>query len=150
MPRFWSVDEAWATAGSSPELEREFRRSLADEVAIDFPSMCGPISRMRAGFGATVDAAPMVTRVRLSPRQATAGTKVPLDVLLRRICGACGGRGETWSASCEACHGTGHATERYPLTVTVPAGVEDGARFSFSLAHPRGHRAHVEVHIAVS
>jgi hypothetical protein len=41
------------------------------------------------------------------------------------------------------------ATERYPLTLTVPAGVVHGARFSFSVSHPRGHRAHVEVRVAV-
>ena len=47
------------------------------------------------------------------------------------------------------CHGSGYATERYPLTVTVPAGVVDGARFSFHLTHPSGLGAQVEVHVAV-
>lgn len=147
--RYWSVDEAWTAAESSPELERELRRSLSDEVAIDFPSMRGPITRMRASFGDTIDTLPLVAHVRLSPRQAVQGTKVPLDVPLSRACGGCGGRGETWSAACTPCEGTGVATERYPLTLTVPAGVADGARFSFSVAHPRGHRAFVEVRVAV-
>ena len=44
MPRYWSVDEAWTAVESSPELDRELRQSLGDEVAIDFPSMRGPIS----------------------------------------------------------------------------------------------------------
>ena len=66
MPRYWSVDEAWTAAESSPEFDRELRRSLGDEVAIDFPSMRGPISRMRAGFGEAVDEAPLVARVTLS------------------------------------------------------------------------------------
>jgi hypothetical protein len=149
MPRYWSVDEAWTAVESSPELDRELRQSLGDEVAIDFPSMRGPIARMRAGFGETVDEAPLVARVTLSARQAYAGTKVPLDVPLRRPCERCGGRGGTWQVTCTPCEGTGYATERYPLTVTVPAGVVDGARFSFSLAHPRGLRSHVEVRIAV-
>ncbi len=83
MPRYWSVDEAWTAAESSPEFDRELRRSLGDEVAIDFPSMRGPITRMRAGFGDAVDEAPLVARVTLSARQAQAGTKVPLDVPLR-------------------------------------------------------------------
>ena len=149
MSRYWSVDEAWTAAESSPELERELRRSLADEVAIDFPSMRGPISRMRASFGDTVDATPLVAHVQLSPRQAVHGIKVPLDVPLTRACARCGGRGETWSTSCTPCEGTGVATERYPLTLTVPAGVVHGARFAFSVSHPRGHRAHVEVRVAV-
>ena len=149
MSRYWSVDEAWTAAESSPELERELRQKLADEVAIDFPSMRGPISRMRASFGDTVDATPLVAHVRLSPRQAFQGAKVPLDVPLTRACAGCGGRGESWSAACHPCHGTGVATERYPLTLTVPAGVIDGARFAFSVSHPRGHRAHIEVRVAV-
>jgi hypothetical protein len=147
--RYWSVDEAWTAAESSPELERELRRSLSDEVAIDFPSMRGPITRMRASFGDFIDTLPLVAHVRLSPRQAVQGAKVPLAVPLSRACGGCGGRGETWSAACTPCEGTGVATERYPLTLTVPAGVADGARFSFSVAHPRGHRAYVEVRVAV-
>jgi hypothetical protein len=149
MSRYWSVDEAWTAAESSPELERELRQKLADEVAIDFPSMRGPISRMRASFGDTVEATPLVAHVRLTPRQAFLGAKVPLDVPLTRACSGCGGRGESWSAACRPCHGTGVATERYPLTLTVPAGVIDGARFAFSVSHPRGHRAHIEVRVAV-
>ncbi len=149
MSRYWSVDEAWTAAESSPELERELRQKLADEVAIDFPSMRGAIVRMRAAFGDTVEATPLVAHVRLSPRQAFLGAKVPLDVPLSRACPGCGGRGESWSASCAPCEGTGLTTGRYPLTLTVPAGVVDGARFSFSVAHPRGHRAHVEVRVAV-
>ena len=66
MSRYWGVDEAWTAAESSPELERELRQKLADEVAIDFPSMRGPIVRMRAAFGDTVDVTPLVAHVRLS------------------------------------------------------------------------------------
>jgi hypothetical protein len=149
MPRYWSVDEAWTAVESSPEFDRELRRSLGDEVAIDFPSMRGPITRMRAGFGEAVDEAPIVARVTLSPRQALAGVKVPLDVPVRRPCLRCNGRGGTWRVTCAPCAGSGYATERFPLTVTVPARVADGARFSFHLTHPDGRRAQVEVRVAV-
>lgn len=149
MSRFWSIAEAWTAWPPSPEIDREIRRSLSDDVAIDFPSMSGPIGRMRADFGDTVDAPFVVARVALSVRQATAGARVPLDVPLPRTCPGCGGRGESWEASCAPCGGSGHATEHYPVTVTVPAGVEDGARFAFSIAHPRGPRAQIEVRVAV-
>lgn len=149
MPRYWSVDEAWTATEHSPEFDRELRRSLGDEVAIDFPSMRGPVARMRAGFGEGVDEAPLVARITLSAQQAHAGAKVPLDVPLKRPCGTCRGRGGTWRVTCTPCDGTGFATERYPLTVTVPAGVADGARFAFSLSHPRGLRSQVEVRVAV-
>lgn len=149
MPRYWSVDEAWTAADHSPELEREIGRSLSDEVAIDFPSMRGTVGRMRAWFGDAVEAEPLVAVVQLSPRQAGTGVKVPLEVPLARTCAGCGGRGESWNARCAPCEGTGTTLERYPLTLSVPAGVVDGARFAFSVAHPRGHRAHVEVRVAV-
>ncbi len=136
-------------ADHSPELEREIGQSLSDEVAIDFPSMRGPINRMRAGFGDTVESEPLVARVQLSPRQAGLGVKVPIDVPLSRACVGCGGRGESWNSSCDPCEGTGATIERYPLILTVPAGVVDGASFAFSVAHPRGHRAFVEVRVAV-
>jgi hypothetical protein len=147
--RYWSVDEAWTASEHSPDLEREIGRSLSDEIAIDFPSMRGLIGRMRAGFGDTVEAEPLVAVVRLSARQAVAGVRIPIEVPLSRACAGCGGRGESWNAACPGCEGSGATTERYPLVVTVPAGVADGARFAFSVAHPRGHRAHVEVRVAV-
>lgn len=149
MSRYWNVAEATTVSDPSPEFEREVDRTLADEVAIDFPSMAGPIGRMRAGFGDTVEAPPLVAHVALSARQADAGVRVPIDVPLARTCPGCGGRGESWSRACGPCDGSGVATERYPLTLTVPAGVADGARFAFSVVHPRGHRAHVEVRVAV-
>ncbi|MGE3473744.1 MAG: hypothetical protein AB7O28_25600 [Vicinamibacterales bacterium] len=149
MPRYWSVADGWSATETSPEFEREIGRTLSDEVAIDFPSMLGPIGRMRASFGDTVEAPPLVARLELSPAEAGAGVRVPIDVPLTRACPGCGGRGETWDDACSPCDGTGVATERHPLTVTVPAGVADGARFAFSVAHPRGHRAHVEVRVAV-
>jgi hypothetical protein len=149
MPRYWSVDEAWTAAESSPEFDRELRRSLGDEIAIDFPSMRGPITRMRANFGDAVDEAPLVARVTLSARQAQAGAKVPLDLPLRRACQRCGGRGGTWRVTCAPCAGSGFSIDRYLVTVTVPAGVADGARFAFHVTHPDGRRAQVEVRVAV-
>jgi len=149
MPRYWSIDEAWTATDHSPELERAIGRTLSDEVAIDFPSMHGPIDRMRAGFGETVEAPPLLAVVRLSARQAHAGVTVPIEVPLSRACATCGGRGETWNVACAPCDATGATVDRHPLTLTVPAGVADGAAFAFSLAHPRGHRAHVRVRVAV-
>lgn len=149
MPRHWSVDEAWTAALHSPDFERALGRSLSDEVAIDFPSMHGPIGRMRAGFADTVEAAPLTARIELSGRQARTGVRVPIEVPLARSCTACGGRGETWQQACRPCAGSGATVERFPLTLTVPAGVRDGARFAFSVARPHGHRARVEVRVAV-
>lgn len=149
MPRSWNPSETWSAIETVPDLDWGLARSMADEVAIDFPSMHGPLARMLAGFGDVVEASSHVERVLLSTRQAVAGARLPLEVPLQRTCTVCGGRGETWSDACSPCDGSGLAIERHPLVVTIPAGVRHGARFTFSLSHPRGRRAHVEVHVAV-
>jgi hypothetical protein len=149
MPRSWNPSETWSAIETPADLDWGLARSMANEVAIDFPSMDGPLARMLAGFGDPVEPSSHVERVSLSSRQAIAGTRLPLEVPLQRTCPMCGGRGETWSDACSPCHGSGSAIERHPLVVTIPAGVRHGARFTFSLSHPRGRRAHVEVHVAV-
>ena len=111
--------------------------------------MRGPMSRMRAGFGDAVDEAPLVARVTLSPRQAYAGTGCRSTCRCGARAIVCGGRGGTWRVACTPCHGTGYATERYPLTVTVPAGVADGSQVLLHLTHPSGLGAQVEVRVAV-
>ena len=88
--------------------------------------------------------------ITLSRRQAGAGAAVPLEVPLRSTCRGCGGRGEVWGERCARCDGSGHALRRQTLTVSVPPGVVDGARFSFSVSPPRGPRTRVEVRVAVT
>ncbi len=130
--------------------ERAYRRSFADEVAIDFPAVSDKVDRMRHAFD---EGEAVVEKLRaditLSRRQAGAGAAVPLEVPVRWTCGGCGGRGEVWGDPCARCAGSGHALRRRMLTVSVPAGVVDGARFSFSVSPPRGPRTCVEVRVAV-
>jgi DnaJ-class molecular chaperone len=71
-------------------------------------------------------------------------------VPLRWTCRGCGGRGEVWGDPCAGCEGSGHALRRRMLTVSVPAGVVDGARFSFSVSPPRGPMTRVDVRVAVT
>lgn len=134
----------------SPAVDREFDRSFADEVAIDFPAVGDKVARMRHAFVAsdvTIDW--LRAEIRLSPRQAFAGVAVPIEVPVRSTCRGCGGRGEVWGDACGACEGSGHAFTRQTLTVSVPAGVADGACFTFSVSPPRGPRTRVEVRVAV-
>lgn len=130
--------------------ERAYRRSFADEVAIDFPSSRAAIEFFRRdhvepdGPAATAHA-----EITISAGQAGAGTMVPLEVSVPSTCACCGGRGEVWSEPCEPCHGRGQALQRQRLTVAVPPGVEHGDRFSFNLSAPRGPRTRVDVRVAV-
>lgn len=130
--------------------EQVFRRSLADEVAIDFPSSQAAIEYFRRDH---IEAAPTLVpidaAIAVSSAQAAAGALVPLDVAVPRTCGCCGGRGEVWGEPCAACDGRGHQVHHERLTVAVPRGVADGDRFSFTVQPPRGPRSRVDVRVAV-
>jgi hypothetical protein len=129
---------------------RAFRRSFVDEVAIDFPSSSAAIEFFRRdhvepdGPSRSSDA-----EITISARQAGVGARVPLEVRVLHTCPECGGRGEVWSAPCEPCAGQGHELSFQRLTVSVPAGVVDGDRFSFNVSPPRGPRTRVDVRVTV-
>ena len=151
MKQYWRVDDSWIVVERSSTLDREFDRSFADEVAIDFPAVSDKVERIRDAFvedEAAVDR--FRAEIQLSRLQAGLGAAVPLEVAVRSTCRRCGGRGEVWGESCQPCDGSGHACHRQTLTVSVPAGVAHGARFSFSVSPPRGPRTRVEVHVAVT
>ena len=154
MKNHWRVEDAWIAVERSPGAERELDRSFADEVAIDFPAVTAgsdKVVRMRLAFDeADVTDECLRAEITLSRHQAGAGAAVPLEVPLRWTCKHCGGRGEVWGDRCDGCEGSGHARRRRMLTVSVPAGVVDGARFSFSVTPPRGPRTRVDVRVAVT
>jgi hypothetical protein len=131
--------------------ERAYRRSLSDEVAIDFPSSRAAIELFRRDHGepAGVDRATLA-EITISQCQAGTGTMVPLDVRVPRTCSSCGGRGEVWSESCGHCDGKGQELHTQRLTVSVPRGVTHGDRFSFSVSLARGPRTRVDVRVAVT
>jgi hypothetical protein len=150
VKHFWRVDDSRMTIERHFAFDREFGRSFDDEVAIDFPALGDAVERMSHAF---VESDAAVDRLRaeihLSRHQAGAGAAVPLEVAVRSACPDCGGRGEVWGESCQPCDGSGDAFHRRTLTVSVPAGVAHGARFSFSLAPSRGPRTRVDVRVAV-
>ena len=131
--------------------ERAYRRSFADEVAIDFPSSRAAIEFFRRDH-VEPDGHAAITRaeITISPAQAGSGAMVPLDVSVPRTCACCGGRGEVWSEPCEPCAGRGQELHQRRLTVAVPPGVGHGDRFSFSVSLPRGPRTRVDVRVAVT
>lgn len=131
--------------------ERAYRRSFADEVAIDFPSSRAAIEYFRRDHIDTEGSAPIAqAEISISPLQAYEGGMVSLDVHVPRTCACCGGRGEVWGEICDPCEGRGHELQLQRLTVAVPAGVVDGDRFSFNVSLPRGPRTRVAVRVAVS
>lgn len=131
--------------------ERAYRRSFADEVAIDFPSSRAAIEFFRRDHVEPDGLTPVArAEITISAGQAGAGTMAPLEVSVPSTCACCGGRGEVWGERCDSCDGRGQQLHRQQLTVAVPAGVEHGDRFSFSVSLPRGPRTRVDVRVIVS
>lgn len=123
---------------------------FADEVVVDFPSVAPAVDRIRSAFLADERPAALIAMIQLSRREAREGTRIPLEVPVRTICHACGGRGETWSEPCVRCDGSGSELLRHQLQVSVPAGVLHGTRVHFSLT-PRHHPpTRIELRVVVS
>jgi len=147
----WRVQDRWIVVERSGSFDGEVARSLADEVAIDFPAVSEKVERMRHAFvepDGGMDS--LRAEIHLSRRQAGTGAAVPLEVPVRLTCRGCGGRGEVWGDACEGCQGTGHACHRQTLTVSVPPGVVHGALFAFCVSPPLGPRTRIEVRVAVT
>jgi len=51
---------------------------------------------------------------------------------IERTCTACQGQGQVIEKPCKECHGSGRVSKEKTLSVTIPAGVEDGTRIRLS------------------
>ena len=122
---------------------------LADEVAIDFPSVSNLLDRMRQSFFGPSAVSSLSAEIRLTPQEAFRGATVSLDVPLRRTCRCCGGRGETWDEWCATCAGEGDVAMQHHMQVRVPARVQEGQRFRFSIAPPGAAPTIVEVRVSI-
>jgi len=122
---------------------------LADEVAIDFPSISSVLDRMRHSFFGPGPLASLSTEIILSSDEAFWGAVVPLDVPLRRTCPRCGGRGETWNECCAVCEGDGEVAAHHQMQLHIPAGVREGERFRFTVTAPGAPHTVVEVCVSI-
>ena len=130
--------------------DRAFRRSLTDEVAIDFPSASAASDAVRR-LVADGEAPPAVTaEIRLDHEQAARGALVPVALALRHTCPACGGRGEVWDDPCATCLGDGDAVAPLSIDVRVPPGAMDGDHLRFAVTPRRGPRTRVDVRLAIT
>lgn len=53
-------------------------------------------------------------------------------VMTQATCDVCHGSGKEIKDKCTTCHGTGRHSEKHTVTVTIPAGVEDGQQMRLS------------------
>jgi DnaJ-class molecular chaperone len=126
---------------------RHDRRWFADEVVVDFPSVAPAVERIRSAFVAEEHAKTLTAALEISTREATQGATVPLDVPVRCTCRACGGRGETWA---QPCAGSGIELLHHQVHISVPAGIEDGACFHFSISPRHDLSTRIELRVLVS
>jgi hypothetical protein len=129
---------------------RHDRRWFADEVVVDFPSVAPAVERMRHAFVADEHAKTLTAALEITPREASEGATLPLDVPVRCTCRTCGGRGETWMQPCAACAGSGFELLRHQVHVTIPPGVEDGACFHFSISPRHDLSTRIELRVLLS
>jgi DnaJ-class molecular chaperone len=122
---------------------------MADEIAIDFPSVSSVLDRMRDSFFGGERESGLSAEIILTPQEAFRGTLVPLQVPLRRTCPRCGGRGEAWAEWCAECGGIGEITAAERVRLRVPAGVREGATFRFSVAPLGAPQTVVDVRITI-
>ena len=134
----------------APEDHRHDVSCFADDVIVDFPSVAPAVDRIRRAFLAEERPATVSAAIQLSRRDAAMGATVPLEVPVRCTCSRCGGRGESWAESCVRCHGKGTELLHHLLQVTFPAGVSDGARFSFTVTPRHSPSTRGELFVALT
>jgi hypothetical protein len=122
---------------------------LADEIAIDFPSVSTVLDRMQhAFFGDRPESHP-APDVVVTPQEAFRGATIPLYVPVRAVCSHCGGRGEVWSDWCGTCGGVGDRWVRHDVRLRIPAGVQGGTRIRFRVTAPGIHETTIHARIVV-
>jgi hypothetical protein len=109
---------------------------LADEVAIDFPSVHNVLDRMRHAFFGDTAEPQTGPDIAITPHEAFWGATVPLRVPVRRICADCGGRGEVWDGACRVCGGIGDTHADHAVHLRIPPGIQEGTVIRFRVRGP--------------
>jgi hypothetical protein len=128
---------------------RDDSSCFADEVIVDFPSVAAAVDRIRSAFLADEHPTPLSTAIQLSSREALDGITIPMSVPVRCTCRRCGGRGESWTESCERCTGSGTELIHHDLQVTVPAGIANGTLVQFTVTPPHNPPTRIELRIVI-
>jgi DnaJ-like protein len=122
---------------------------LADEVAIDFPSVHTVLDRMRHAFFGDAARAQSVADIVITPQEAFWGAAVPLEVPVRRTCDECGGRGEVWDDWCASCTGLGDVASLQAVHLRIAPGVRHETRVRFRVAAPGVREVVIEARIVI-
>jgi DnaJ-class molecular chaperone len=86
--------------------------------------------------------------ILLTAREAAAGGILPLDVPLEVACPSCEGTGG-FVFDCGRCGGEGKIEKRFPVPVSIPPGIRDGAVFQVAVDDPAVLSILLTVHIRI-
>jgi len=113
-------------------------QDIGIEIDIDFMDACNGVQK-DVSFSKTDEcsdchgtgAAPGTSSQTCPDCQGTGYVNVTQRMIgmvtkIQRPCARCGGKGKVISSPCSKCRGTGRATTQKKLTVTIPAGINDG------------------------
>lgn len=99
------------------------------EITINTMVTCGACKGMRTKDGKE----PPVCSACRGTGQVTQITRSPFGQIMRTMpCSACAGEGKIVTEPCETCQGTGRTSREKKITVTIPAGVDNGSRIRLS------------------
>jgi molecular chaperone DnaJ len=84
--------------------------------------------------------------ILLTPREATAGGVLALDVPITATCPACEGTGG-FVFDCGRCGGEGKVERRFPVPLRIPPGVPEGTVFQVAVDDPSVLSILLTVHI---
>lgn len=113
-------------------LELDLEQAVGgDSVEIRIPSLaaCDPCDGSGAAPGTRPETCP---ECRGNGEVRVRSRAFGLDLYVKKTCPRCLGTGEVITEPCRQCRGTGRVKRRKTLSVRVPAGVHDGARFRLS------------------
>ena len=140
-----------AIAVRGGEELRHDRRWFADEVAIDFPSVAPAIERMRSAFLADehVEDADRGTR-DLAARSARRRDRPARRARSGAPAASAADAAKHGRSPARGCAGSGVELMHHQVHITVPAGVEDGACFHFSVSARHDLSTRIELRVLVS
>ena len=114
--------------------------TLFDRLSSNIHEQNRPIAEMERELTVTID---------LTPRQASNGGHLRLQVPVRLRCSGCNGRGSIGPYECWRCSGAGLLRGKCPIMVSYPPGISDNSSIRLSLDRYGIHDGYLTVNFRI-
>ena len=144
---FQELQAAYETLADA-ERRRRYDETLRQGEGDQFRSLAWSFVRSPAAGDLRRPVRPgsLSGEILLTPREATAGGVLALDVPITATCPACEGTGG-FVFDCGRCGGEGKVERRFPVPLRIPAGVHEGTVFQVAVDDPSVLSILLTVHI---